>query len=114
MIYHPIPVPGDSTPRDPGMVSRDAQSQVEALRSEVERLLIITEALWRIAKEKLECSDEDLSQKISDIDLEDGRLDGRKAKSPPKPCPHCQRVLGKHRPRCLFCGKEIAPTPFER
>jgi len=92
----------------------DPKAEIEALRFDVERLLLITEALWSIAKEKLECSDADLIRRIADIDLEDGKLDGRKAKSPPRPCPHCQKILAKHRPRCLFCGKPIEMEPFER
>ena len=106
--------PGD-LPREGGRTSgRDAKAEIEALRFDVERLLLITEALWSIAKEKLECTDEDLTRRIADIDLQDGTLDGRKAKSPPKPCPHCQRILAKHRHRCLFCGKPVEQEPFER
>lgn len=114
-IFQSPPLPSsDPAAREARVAARDAQSDVETLRFEVERLLLISEALWRIAKEKLECSDEDLVRKINNIDLEDGKLDGKKAKSPPRPCPHCQRVLMKHRPRCLYCGKSIEPTPFER
>lgn len=99
---------------DARSTAREAKTEVEQLRFEVERLLLITEALWSIVREKTECSDEDLIRRISDIDLEDGKLDGRKAKSPPRPCPHCQRILSKHRPRCLFCGKPVEAAPFER
>jgi hypothetical protein len=48
------------------------------------------------------------------IDMEDGRLDGRVAATPPVPCPKCQRTLAKNRPRCLFCGEPIAADPFQR
>ena len=37
--------------------------------------MLITEALWRIVREKLNCTDAELVQRIHDIDLEDGRLD---------------------------------------
>jgi ribosomal protein S27AE len=94
--------------------AREALTEVEALRFDVERLMLITEALWHIAKERLECTDEDLVRRIHDIDLEDGKLDGRKATSPPRPCPHCQRILAKHRPLCLYCGKPVEFVPFER
>ena len=67
--------PSSDTASGPGVrEARDAQSEVNALRFDVERLLLITEALWRIAKEKLECSDDDLVRRINDIDLEDGKL----------------------------------------
>ncbi|MEP6673279.1 MAG: hypothetical protein ABJF10_29280 [Chthoniobacter sp.] len=88
--------------------------EIEELRKDVDRLLLINEAIWRIAKERLNCSDADLVQRIHDIDLEDGHLDGRKAPSPPRACPHCERPLSKHRPSCVFCGKPVEFLPFER
>ena len=115
MIFEPSFDPPANVPRDGAWAGgRDPKAEIEALRFDVERLLLITEALWSIAKEKLECTDTDLTRRIADIDLEDGKLDGRKAKSPPRPCPHCQKILAKHRPRCLFCGKPVEPAPFER
>ena len=94
--------------------AREAKTEVEQLRFDVERLMLLTEALWRIAKERWECTDEDLVQRIHAIDLEDGKLDGRKPTTPPRPCPHCQRILAKHRPLCLYCGKPVEFLPFER
>ena len=102
---------GDAVPRRTG---RTEDADVQALQSEVERLLLITEALWRIAKERLGCDENELIRQITLIDLEDGKLDSRKPTTAPKPCPKCGRVLSKHRPRCLFCGEPIAADPFER
>lgn len=99
---------------DARTTAREAKTEVEQLRADVERLTLLTEALWRLVKERTECTDEDLVQGIHAIDLEDGKLDGRKAKTPPRPCPHCQRILSKHRALCLFCGKPVEFVPFER
>lgn len=105
---------GGSAEREARTSAREAMREVEELRQDVDRLLLINEALWRIVRERLELTDEDLVHRIQDIDLEDGRLDGRKAPSPPRPCPHCQRMLSKHKPRCLYCGKPVDFLPFER
>ena len=94
--------------------AREAKTEVEQLRADVERLTLLTEALWRMAKERWECADDDLVKRIHEIDLEDGKLDGRKATTPPRPCPHCQRTLVKHRALCLYCGKPVEFLPFER
>lgn len=91
-----------------------SEAEVVELQGEVERLLLITEALWRILKEKHGLDENELVKQITMIDLEDGKLDGRKPATPPKPCPKCQRVLAKNRPRCLFCGEPIAADPFQR
>jgi hypothetical protein len=110
----PINTAAGSEASDARTTAREAKTEVEQLRGDVERLMLLTEALWRLVKERTECSDEDLIRRIHDIDLEDGKLDGRKAKTPPRPCPHCQRILSKHRALCLFCGKPVEFVPFER
>ena len=93
---------------------RNKEREVAELQGEVERLLLITEALWRILKEQHGLDDHELVKQITMLDLEDGKLDGRKPATPPQPCPKCQRMLGKNRPRCLFCGAPIAVVPFQR
>jgi ribosomal protein S27AE len=94
--------------------TRSDDADIAALHAEIERLLLITEGLWRIVKEKLQCDENELIKQITVIDLEDGKLDARKPAAPPQPCPKCGRVLAKHRPRCLFCGEPIAADPFAR
>jgi hypothetical protein len=89
-------------------------SEITQLREDVERLYFITEALWRILKEKQGLDEKEIIRQITIIDMEDGKLDGRKAKQPPQPCPKCGRVLAKQRSKCLFCGELIASNPFDR
>lgn len=93
---------------------RGSESEIAELKYEVERLRIISEALWRIVHEKLGLDEKELIRQITLIDMEDGKLDGRVAPTPPQPCPKCQRTLAKNRPRCLFCGEPIAVDPFQR
>ena len=89
-------------------------SVVLELQAEVERLFFITEALWRILKDKHGMDDNELVKQITLIDIEDGKLDGKKPKTPPQPCPKCNRVIGRQRVKCLFCGEPIAQNPFDR
>jgi hypothetical protein len=99
---------------DARSTAREAKTEVDELRYELERLMLVTEALWRIVQEKVQCTDEELVQHIQKIDMEDGKLDGRKAPTPARDCPHCQRKLLKHQPRCFYCGKPVQFLPFER
>jgi hypothetical protein len=94
--------------------ARRADRRSEALELDVERLLMISEALWTMLKEKHGYTDETLEQRIMDIDLRDGKLDGRVADSPPGKCPKCDRPLMKRRPRCLYCGETVGIEAFER
>jgi hypothetical protein len=94
--------------------ARGARTEVELLRMDVERLLIISEALWTILKEQHGGTDEDLARRMAEIDLADGALDGKVAKEPPATCPHCKRTLHKRRPWCLYCGGQVLQDPFAR
>lgn len=93
---------------------RSVESQLEMMRFDIERLLMVTEALWGILREKHGLTDEDLTRRIHEIDLRDGKLDGRVAPEPPGRCPRCDRVLERKRPYCLYCGQPIAADPFQR
>jgi hypothetical protein len=84
-------------------------SDIHCLASDIERLLMVTEALWGILKERHGYTDEDLAERIQEIDLRDGQLDGRVAKGEPKKCPNCERVLIGERPVCLYCGHCVRP-----
>ena len=97
-------------PRD----SRTLERDVVQLHADVERLLLISEALWRIVREKCEITDADLTQEIEKLDLEDGLPDYRKKPTAPRNCPKCQRVLSKKRAVCSICGAPVPIEPFER
>jgi len=94
--------------------ARSAQTRLELLQCDVERLLLITEALWTCMKRQHGYNDEDLARLVSDIDMRDGKLDGRLALSKPHTCPYCNHILGKNRPFCYYCGKPVESEPFER
>lgn len=117
MFYAPLMGrhhPTHTTSKDARSIAREARTDVQLLEQDVERLLMITEALWNILKEKHGYDDNELIRRIGEIDFRDGRLDGRKAAAPPRQCPHCHRILIKKRPFCMYCGKPVARNPFER
>ena len=110
----------DTQNRDGGeSVSRaatDVRTQNEFIQCDVEKLFMLTEALWTILKEKHGCTDAELVQRVQEIDLRDGKLDGKVAKVNPD-CPKCGRKLMGKRPVCLYCGAEVARVdlpPFSR
>jgi hypothetical protein len=90
-------------------------TEQQRIQREIEKLLMITEALWRIVKEEHGYSDELLIQKIQEVDMRDGTLDGRVSKSAERPtCPKCGRVIIRNQHACLFCGAPVEQKPFER
>ena len=97
--------------------SQDAnriRTENEQIQFDVEKLLMITEAMWTILKEQLGYEDEELMRRIEEIDMRDGVLDGKVKGSINPPCPECGRVLIGKMPKCLYCGTAVQRDPFER
>ena len=92
-----------------------AQQDIRFLRSNIDRLLMITEALWGILKEQHGYSDEELVKRVSEIDMRDGALDGRVVTGESPVCPECNRShIARNRAFCLYCGARITNDPFDR
>ena len=89
-----------------GSKANRASSDTLQLRREVNRLLMINEALWEIIRDREGLKDEDLIRKIDEIDLRDGLLNGRRAKQAPADCSNCGRTLPKRQPVCIYCGTD--------
>jgi hypothetical protein len=67
--------------------------------------------MWSIMCEKLGVTDDDLLNRINDIDLSDGKLDG-KIRKKPVACPKCNRTIPSRLPNCMYCGQAIMNDPF--
>ena len=90
----------------------EAKAETERLRQDVERLLMISEALWSFLKQEHGYTDEQLAGKVTEIDLRDGQLDGKTTQPAAAPCPQCGRVNAARRPRCIYCGTPLPVTLF--
>ncbi|MFC1452383.1 hypothetical protein ACFLSJ_03455 [Verrucomicrobiota bacterium] len=91
-----------------------AASKVAALEEDVNHLLMIVESLWEILKEQHGYDDVELFKRVTEIDMRDGKLDGRKKKTAVPDCPHCGRKMMGRRPVCLYCGKPSIRDIFAR
>jgi len=90
-----------------------ANNEIQSVKADIEKLLMITEALWSLLKDQHGYSDEELAKRVEEIDMRDGKLDG-KVSSPPTQCPSCNRPVSRKRPTCFYCGMEIKADLFER
>jgi len=90
-----------------------AQRQGEILKADVDKLFMITQALWELLKTQHGYTDEWLVNKVTEIDLSDGKLDGKVAKKERPDCPSCGKKMGRH-PVCIWCGTATLRDPFER
>ena len=113
---HWMEAPGHEDSESVSRTTTDVRTQNEFIQCDVEKLFMITEALWTILKEKHGCTDAELVRRVQEIDLRDGKLDGKVAKVKPD-CPKCGRKLMGKRPVCLYCGAEVTRgdlAPFSR
>jgi hypothetical protein len=90
----------------------EAQGEVEVLRQDVERLLMITEALWSFLKKEHGYTDAQLVQAVTEIDMRDGQLDGRTTQAQAAPCPQCGKINSARRSRCIYCGSPLPVALF--
>jgi hypothetical protein len=94
--------------------AQDAATQVRFMKQDIERLLMITEALWMLLQRAHGYTEEELKNLINEIDLRDGCLDGRVARKATVECPSCHRVVTARQVKCIYCGQVLQPDPFAR
>ena len=91
--------------------ARRARTEAEGLTDRLERLALMTEALWTLLRDRFGMTDEELITIAHDLDLSDGKLDGRVRRVSAE-CAGCGRMVGKRHKRCLYCGSETQRAPF--
>ena len=93
----------------------EARRELKILEEKFDKLVLIDMAIWSLLQEKTGLTDDDLAQRVQDIDLADGVLDGKvtRTKEVGQKCGNCGRVVSQRHRRCLFCGSEsLESGPF--
>jgi hypothetical protein len=94
--------------------AREAQTKIEIFKHDIDRLLLITEAMWTFMKQEHGYTDDKLVQMIQDIEHRRTLANGAISKDPPVACPSCGRNNTVSRPFCMYCGKPLKMNPFAR
>lgn len=81
---------------------RQAQ-QIDVLRRQIDRMALANQAIWELLRELHGIRDEDMLQRMEQIDLRDGKLDG-KLGAQVLNCAGCGRKTNSTRRHCVFCG----------
>jgi rRNA maturation endonuclease Nob1 len=72
----------------------------------IDQLTLLCAAMWEVMKDKLAVPDEELVNKVAELDARDGVADGKLTATPRK-CTACARpIFPKHR-KCLYCGAAV-------
>jgi hypothetical protein len=83
-----------------------AVERIERLEATLERLSLACRGMWELLREQNDIGEEELFEKVREIDLLDGIADGR-LRPEPRTCENCSRVNGHRHAACLFCGHEL-------
>ena len=93
----------ESTAQHSAEKAVDAAATVQAFQEKIDKLVLINMAVWELLKESSDVTEDDLIEKIKEIDLSDGKLDG-KVRHIAITCTQCGRTMSNKHRRCLYCG----------
>ena len=82
--------------------SGDARREAE-LAETVERLTTVCLAMWTLIQEKTDLTEDDLFDRVRELDVSDGVEDDKLTRFP-RPCPACKRLMSAEHKRCMYCG----------
>jgi hypothetical protein len=80
--------PQQQSGKDASAAARNALSEVQTLRIELDRQTLIVQSLWELLKKKMAVTETELLQCIEATDSLDGKIDGKPTRTTPV-CPHC-------------------------
>ena len=83
------------------------EDEVDDLKRKADALTIACQSLWEILRSRLTLDEQMMLAKMHEIDLRDGKLDGKIA-TKKITCRNCSRPNNTKRHCCLYCGKRLA------
>lgn len=90
-----------------------AKRDVRYLEGRLDRLTLVNTAMWSLMQEKLGLTEEELINRMVEIDISDGVPDG-KITTGVRKCSKCGRTLAAKHRKCLYCGAaDLRSTAFE-
>ncbi len=82
------------------------RSQVEDLQRRLDTLILASQAMWELLRQRCQLGDADLMEKMQEVDLRDGEADGR-ITTGAVGCPNCGRRSRSTRRLCVYCGATL-------
>lgn len=100
------------TASTPDSKIEEVREYTVVLQERIDKLLLINMAMWSYMEEKWGLTEAQLAERVREIDLRDGALDGRPSQSAAT-CQKCNRPMSRKHQRCLYCGGQTTSgSPF--
>ena len=87
------------------------ERELRVLKANLAKSMMINEALWELIRDKHGLTDKDLHDKLYEVDMRDGVLDGKNQRKSVK-CPNCDHTVSPRHPACIYCGQVIDKSVF--
>jgi ribosomal protein S27AE len=102
-----------TSPHVPSRPRGPRSDDARRLSDRIDRLQLVCMALWELIEEKTSLTSEELAAKVKELDLADGKADGKVSRTV-KNCTKCGRAMSPRHQRCLYCGSaKLHENPFE-
>lgn len=92
--------------------ARGARLDIREVSDQLDRTTLACEAMWSILRDKLGVTDAELRIRVNEIDLGDGKLDGKLRKDIVAVCGNCKRTVSKRFAKCIYCEGELHRDAF--
>jgi hypothetical protein len=96
----------DIARRDASHPADRLHGEVLRLEAKIDGLALVCQALWELLRQETGLKDADIAKKMAEVDLRDGKRDGRimgKAVN----CAKCARPTPARQRTCVFCGAPV-------
>ncbi|MEM6583033.1 MAG: hypothetical protein AAF699_17270 [Pseudomonadota bacterium] len=87
--------------------AKKANSSIAELEEKVDRLSLLCHALFEELQQATGLTEEQLRERITQIDLRDGKLDGKFKPETGNVCPECGHKNKSSRSNCYWCGAKL-------
>jgi hypothetical protein len=91
----------DKTAKHVSYKANDNELSIQTLKDQIDHLSLVCEAVCELLEE-IGFNKSMLADKIKEIDLRDGKLDGKYVKK--SSCPACKRDVASRHIKCIYCG----------
>ncbi|HNR32363.1 MAG TPA: hypothetical protein PKI11_15835 [Candidatus Hydrogenedentes bacterium] len=91
--------------------ANEMRTALRDMQDEVDRLCLLNQALWELLRDRLGVTDADLERVAYEVDMRDGKADGKITAHAVR-CPTCGRVSNSKHAKCLYCGQLFEKPMF--
>ena len=86
---------------DAKYAARDASISIKELQDKLDYMSVVVTAMCELL-ENVGFTEETLIKKIQEVDMRDGKMDGKYLQT--KKCPKCDRIMAERHLTCIYCG----------